>query len=477
MKRIFLVGMNILLLTAALPLVGQDKGGVLTLKQCIETGIANNLRVQQNKLDVESARINLQQSKLNRLPDLNAAMNHGINQGRSIDPFSNSYINQQVSYAGYGLSSGILLFNGMRLQNTIKQNSFAYEATKMEEQQSQDNLTINIILAYLQVLNNEDILAQSKAQAELTKKQVERLDIMNKEGAISPPLLYDLRGQYANDQLNIISNENAVQSAKLALSQLMNVAYDKNMKLERLESSDFAAKYNDSPSAVRDAALKQFAQVVAADLRKKSAEAAVKVASSTLYPSLSFNVNANTNYSSAASQDKFINSTDVTSTDYVIVNGNQTSVIKKQNNFQTSKITYGSQLNNNLFNSFGLNMTIPIFNGNQARNRVKLARLNVKNNDLIVKTVKNELGQAIDQAFINLETASSRYTTLQEQVTAYTESFHAAEVRFASGVGTSVDYLTAKNNLDRANINLISSKYDYVLRTKLLDYYQGKKLW
>ncbi len=203
----------------------------------------------------------------------------------------------------------------------------------------------------------------------------------------------------------------------------------------------------------------------------------MKVASSNLYPSLTFNINANTNYSSAASQESFINTTDVTSTDYVVINGNQTSVVRKQNNFVSRKIAYGSQLNNNLFNSFGLNLTVPIFNGHFVRNRIKLAKINVKANELAVQTVKNELSQAIDQAFINLESTNQRYTTLKAQVTDFTESFRAAEVRFAAGVGTSVDYLTAKNNLDRANINLISAKYDYVLRTKLLDYYQGKKLW
>ena len=73
--------------------------------------------------------------------------------------------------------------------------------------------------------------------------------------------------------------------------------------------------------------------------------------------------------------------------------------------------------------------------------------------------------------------ASNRYKTLLEQVSAYTESFSAAEVRFNNGVGTSIDYLAAKNNMDRANINMITSRYDYVLRTKVLDYYQGKQLW
>ncbi|MEP6673704.1 MAG: TolC family protein [Ferruginibacter sp.] len=452
-------------------------GNTLSLKQCVEIGIQNNLLVKQSSLSTDAAKIDWQQSRLNMLPDANAVLNHGINKGRSIDPFTNSYINQQVNYASYGIGSAVLLFNGLRLRNSVQQTELAYEATKMDEQQQKDNLTVNIILAYLQVLTNEDLLTQSVNQAVLTKKQMERLEIMNKEGAIAPPLLYDLKGQYANDQLSIINNQNALQTAKLNLCQLMNIPYDKDLKIERLEPAEFAMLYTDSPETIHATALKQFAQVIAADLRKKSSEKAVKVATSALYPSLTFNVNLNSNYSNAASQEIFINTTDVTSTDYVIVNGNNVPVMRKQNNYESSKITYGSQLNNNLFSSFGLNLSIPIFNALQARNRIKLAKIQVKNSDLIEQTTKTQLGQAIDQSFINLGTAADRYKTLQEQVNAYTESFHAAEIRFAAGVGTSIDYLTAKNNLDRSNIDIISARYDYVLRTKLLDYYQGKKLW
>ena len=461
-----------------LKLVAQAPNGkVLSLKECVEMGIQNNLQVKQTDLTADVAKINWQQSRLNMLPDLNAVLNHGINKGRSIDPFTNSFINQQVNYASYGIGSGVLLFNGLRLKNTVQQNELTYEATKKDLQQQRDNLTINIILAYLQVLTNEDLLTQSINQAALSKKQTERLDIMNKEGAILPQLLYDLKGQYANDQLSIINNENALQTAKLTLSQLMNIPYDKNLKVEKLDPKEFATKYEDAPEVIHAAALKQFAQVIASDLRKKSAEKAVKVANGALYPSLTFNVNVNSNYSNAATIESFLNTTDVTSNDYVIVNGNPVPVVRKQSNYQSNKIAYGSQLNNNLFSSFGLNLSVPIFNSLQARNRIKLAKIQVKNFDLESQIIKMQVGQSIDQSLINLQTAGDRYHTLQDQVTAYTESFRQADIKFGAGVGTSIDYLTAKNNLDRSNIEIISAKYDYVLRTKLLDYYQGKKLW
>lgn len=472
MKKIFLSTLSVFIC-----MVIAAQTNKLSLKQCVETGIANNLDVQQSGLDMQAGKINWNQSRLDMLPDLNASASSGINQGRSIDPFTNSYINQQVNYSSYGASAGVTLFNGLALQNTAKQNKLAYEASKMDWQQQKDNITINIILAYLRVLTNQDVLAQRRGQADVSNKDVERLTLMDKQGAVAPSQLTDVKGQYAGDQLAIISSQNALELSKIELCQLMNIPYDKNMELEPIDAESYATRYEDTPEKIYEESLKQFALVKAVDLRKQSAEKALKAARGFLFPTLSLNGNVNTNYSSAAMSDIFLGTTDVASTDYVIVGGTPTPVFKRQGNFQSEKIAYGKQLNNNLFNSISLNLRIPIFNSLFARNRVKLAKLEVQSRDIIAKTTKTRLQQSIEQGYINMSTSSERYKVLLVQVDAYKESFRAAEIRFNAGLGTSVDYLTAKNNLDQSKINTIIAKYDYVLQTKILDYYQGKQLW
>src|SRR5205085_8218396 len=129
-----------------------------SLKQCVETGIANNLQVKQSDLLVQDASVNVRQARSNRLPDLIGNLSHGINQGRSIDPFTNSYLNQSIVYGNYNLSTSLTLFNGLQLKNLVRQNALNYEAAKWDLQSVKDNLTLNIILAYLQILNNEDQL-------------------------------------------------------------------------------------------------------------------------------------------------------------------------------------------------------------------------------------------------------------------------------------------------------------------------------
>lgn len=477
MKKLFFIAGIVLCGSLLRGQAQQTAGKTYNLKQCIDTGIARNLIVNQNGLQVKSSEIAKRQARLNMLPDLNGNASQGINQGRSIDPFTNGYINEQVNYANYSLNSGVTLFNGLSMQHANKQTALAYEASKMDWQQAKDNLAINIILAYLTVLSNEDQLAQARLQAELTSRQAQRLETLLNDGAIKPSDVSDMKGQLANDQLGVLTRNNAVETAKLSLCQLMNITYEKTMQLEKIDPAAYLANYEQAPGEIYEIALKQFALVRSAELRTKSFESAVKVARGQLFPRLSFNGSVNTNYSSAASQNTLINTSDVQTTNYVIINGSNSPVFAKQSNFRTDKISYSRQLNNNVFSSVSLNLSIPLFNNLFQRNRIKLAKLDVVNQTLTEQSVKTGLQQDIERAHLNMTTAFESYKTLITQVDAYKESFRAADIRFNEGVGNSIDYLIAKNNLDRASSNLIIARYDYVLKTKILDYYQGKATW
>jgi len=318
----------------------------LTLQQAIQMGISNNLDVNQSNLQMQKADVNLKQSKAAQFPSLNATADHGINQGRSIDPFTNAPITQNVDYASYGASSNLLLFNGSSLHNQIKGNTLGYQASKMELQQAKDNVTINIILAYLGVLSAEDILASSRNQGVVTGKQVDRLAILNQSGAIPPAQYYDLKGQLANDEIAVADNEAAVETAKLSLAQLLNIPYDRSLELERLPEQAFDTTYHAAPDSIYTTALQQFAQIKAVHLRTQSQERIIRSIKGQLYPTLSLSGNVNTNYSSAATQSTFVNSVEVPSGDFVEISGAQIPVITKQDNFNTSKINYGNQLKN-----------------------------------------------------------------------------------------------------------------------------------
>jgi outer membrane protein len=416
-----------------------------SLQQCIDTALKNNIPVQRAGLQTQAAEVNWRQSKANLLPDLSADLSHSLYSGRSIDPSTNSYVSQNTNGASYGVSSGVVLFNGMTLQNRIKQNSFAYEASRMEQQQSKDELVLNVILAYLSVLNNEDQLQVAYQQASTTQAAFDRIQILNNQGAIKPSDVSDLKGQLMGDQLNIVTAKNILETSKLTLAQLMNKNYDSTMRVEKIDAGEFLASYPATASDVFQNSLNQFAFVKAVQYRKESALYGWKAAKGQLYPRLSLGGGINTYYSSATQN----------------VGGN-------------GKMPYTDQLKNFRSNYLGVGLSVPIFNHLVTRNQIKLANINLKDNELVEANTKQQLHQQIDQAYLNMTNAYERYKVLATQVTAYEESFKAAEVRFKAGVGTSIDYLTAKDRLDRTNLNLVNAKYDYVLRKKILDYYGGK---
>lgn len=445
----------------------------MSLKQCVETALSNNTLVKQSGLRADAAGVNLRQSKDNLLPAINGNFNYGFNQGRSVNPLTNSYINQKLNSSNVGLNGSITIFNGMRLQNIIKQNSFAYDAAKMDEQQEKDNLRLNVILAYLQVLSNEDVLAIGKAQLEVTKKQVERMQILVNEGAVGNYQLADLKGQLANEVIADINAENNLQQSKLALCQLMNIPYNSGLMLEKTDVEIPASKYADSTEEVYQGALKNFALIKSNDLKIKSAEKAIKVSRSGFYPTVSFNANLGSDYSSLAQTLTPTTVTETSTGDYVIINNNQNPVLQQQQNYSFSKTGYVRQLNNNLGTFAGISIRVPLFNGFQTKNNIKLSKINFTNSKLESDNTKLQLRQNIEQAWLDMNSSFEKYKALTDQVTNFQESFRAAEVRFNSGVINSTEYLISKNNLDRASTNLAQSKYEYSFRTKILDYYKG----
>lgn len=422
-------------------------GNTLTLQQVVEAAIKNNFTVKQSELSMERSQVDQRQAIGNMLPDLIGQVSHSANSGRNVDPSTNNYVTQKINGANYGLNSSIVIFNGFQLLNATKQYHLAYAASKMEWQQVKDNVTLNVILAYLQILNNEDLVTQSRNQADLTRKQVERLEEMNRNGAIAPSKLYDLRGQLAGDELLAISNKNALEASKLALAQYMNVPYDSTLKVERLNVDQFSLGYPDGPDKIYQTSLEQLALVKGVELRRESARKEVAAAKGALFPTLSLGGNYSTAYSST----------------------------QRDNNSKT--IQYFKQLNNNYGFSTNLTLYIPFLNGWRARNQLSRARIDLKSSQNIEENTKIQLKQGIDQAWFNMTAAMNRYKASMDQVNAYSESFRVAEISFNEGVITSVDYLITKNNLDRANINLISARYDYLFRTKILDYYQARSLW
>jgi len=347
----------------------------------------------------------------------------------------------------------------------------------MDWQQQKDNITLSVILAYLQVLSNQDLLAISRSQANVDSSSVERHKVQNREGAIAPSALSDLQGQYAQDQVNIVTGINALESSKINLFQLMNVSYKRDVELERIPLNTQVPEYPANPDSIYSAAVNLLPLIKSTDLRTKAFEKALSVARAAYYPTLSLGASVYSSYSSAAFNNipgGFFNDT---STSYVTVTGTDYKVINQQQNFSTAKIPFNDQFKNNRGEQVYLSLSIPILNSLRARNNVKQAKINLENQRAVAHSTRLQLQQNVEQAYQNMISAYGQYKSYQDQVAAFTESFRAAEIKFNAGAITSDLYLLAKNKMDAATTSLSAARYNYLFRTKILDYYQGKLTW
>ncbi|MDB5006428.1 MAG: hypothetical protein JWP45_821 [Mucilaginibacter sp.] len=416
----------------------QQQDSVLTLQQCIDIAIRNNLVVRKSETQVERDRLAWQQARANLLPTLNGSASQSLSYGRSLNPTTNTIVAQQSNSGQYSLSSGVILFNGLSYVNAIKQNAFAYQAGKMDFQQVKDLTTLNIISLYLQVLNAEDQLTQANLQFDASKVNLDRETILNNAGSVAPADYYNIKGTHANDELAVLTAKNNIITAKLNLLEAMSVPFTRDIKLVRLTAEELPVSYNQSPAQIYSTALSNLALVKAADFRVKAAEKEVAASEGKLYPTLSLGGSIGTSYSST------VNSS-------------------FSNQFR-SNYTYGP----------GLTLTIPILNYFQNRNQVKIAKLDLRDAQNTNTDTQVQLKQQIEQAHANMVNTYDRYQVLLQQREAYKASYDATKVKFDNGVITADLFIIAKNNLDAANTNLINARYDYLIRTKILDYYQGK---
>jgi outer membrane protein len=456
---------------------GTPAGTVYSLKQCVDSALSNNPTVRQSEYTSEAARNNLAQQKGAMLPFVSGYASYTNNGGKSVNNYTNSYVTENFN-SGYGqLQATLTLWNGGAVQNFIRQYSLLYQADKMDWQQAKDQMTVSVILAYLNVLSLEEQLGMAERQADATRKRVELLSIQNQEGAISPSDLTDMKGQLASDQLTITSTQNALEANKLALAQFMNIPYSPNLEVQKLAEDLTPVLYPATVDQIYQNATHNLAQVKAAQLHLASASKGVMATRGALMPTLSLFGQVYSNYSTAAASQRLINTSFVPSGGYADNGGTQLPVFLPQSNFQNEKIAFGDQINNNVNTQLGVQLSIPILNGLRARTQYKNAQVNLAQAKFNAGTTITLLRQSIESYYVTMMSDFRTYTTLIEQVKNYDESFHSAEIRYDAGAMKSLDFIIYKTNLDRANLSLIQGKYNYILQTKVLDYFQGTLTW
>jgi outer membrane protein len=451
----------------------------LTLPQCIEIAQQNNITVRQGQLTLANSDLQLRQSRLNLLPTTSFQANQGVNGGRSINPQSNEFVQQTIISGSYQLNASATLYNGMVLRNTVKQNELSLQASQVELNATRNNVSLTVAQNYLNVLTGTEQLAVAQAQAAITRAQLDRTQRLVNAGSAPEANLFELRATLAGNELDIVTAQNTLDLARVGLLQAMNVPINQAFDVEPINVPDPGLDpYTTTVQQIFDIAATNLPEVKGADLRVKSASLGVQVAKGGLYPTLSLNGNLSTVYSSAANRQQVLNGTTQQQITGFITDpsGNQIPVYSSIPGFDIANVNYTTQLSNNFNQSVSLFLRVPIFQGNLSRNRITTARIQQQNAELTALNTRLTLRQQIETAYTTMRAAANRYRATQVQVVSLERAFQVAESRLNAGSINATDYSVAKSNLDRSRASLIQAKYDYVFRTKILDYYQNKPL-
>jgi outer membrane protein len=449
-----------------------------TLKECVDYALTNNLQVRRSEYNVQTAGVNANQAKFALLPTANVQGNSGYNWGRGLDPVSNQFVaSQRNGFTSVGGQSSVTLFNGLRLQSNIKQTARDREASEMDLEKSKNDISLNVVTLFLNVLFYKEQLENAKYQLSSSQQQLDRTRKQVAAGSLPRSNELNLDAQVATNELGVINQENNLNLALLQLQQALQLPASDDFDVETPDLNPEDLMVDNTRGEIFEMAKAAMPEVKGADLRVESSYYAVRAARGNLYPRLSVNGSINSNYSSA-SETRFVSdggfSTQQTG---MFVQGTNEPVLALQPTGTFQNI-YGinDQLKDNIYKSVSLSLTIPLFNNYISRAAVQRSIIQRDLAKISAKEVDNTLRQNVETAFNNAVAASKTYNSTTKQVQAREEAFRVTKQRYDIGAANYVEYQVAENDLFQAKSDLARAKYDFIFRKKLLDFYQGKPL-
>ncbi len=446
-----------------------------SLQQCIIRALDYNIQVRQSSLSNDVNKLQVTQSTLNMLPRLNGDATQNYFRGRSVDPYTNLYTTQDIRSNNFSLTGSLPLFEGLQLQNTLKESKLNYLASQNDLKKIQNDISINVVNYYLQVLYNEELLKNTKDQYDASVVQRDRTKRMFELGSLNKGNYLDMESQLASDEVKYIQAQSQYDQALLSLTQLLELDSVKNFSIVKpdvvLPSFDSSLTRTDEVYAM---ALTNQPDIKSSDYKVLSAEKSLSIAKGAQYPRLYLGASMGTNYSTSSKNVEY----DLTSYTprLVGVSTGGDSVYTYVPNSTLVDVPFKDQFNNNLGKSVGFTLQVPIFNGWATRTNIEKAKINLEQSRLNNELTRKSLYKSVQQAVADMIASHRKYNASERSVAAMQEAFNFNKQRFELGLINTYDYLLSKNNLASAQASLLQSKYDYIFRVKIIDFYLGKPL-
>lgn len=435
MKRKLKIGV----VGALLIMPGLSLAETWSLQQCVDYAISHNISIRQSDLRVKNGELAVTEAKDGFLPQIDASASQSFNFGRGLTA-ENTYANRNTSSTSWNVGFSLPLFQGTKEYKRVKIAQMSLQQYLWETGSAKDNVTLNVMSQYLQVLYCKEVVRSSESQAELSAYQVERQKALIEAGKVAEATLYDLEAVAAQDRLQVVTAGNDLQTAIVNLTNLL--------QLPSSEGFDVAALDEQDP--VLPSAEEVFSQAQDINNSILGARQAVKVADENIslskagyIPTLSFNGGIGSSY-------------------YTV------SGIKSEN--------FGGQMRHNFSTYLGFSLRIPIFDAFSTRNSIRRSRLQKLDAELALEQRQTDLQKEIQLAYYQAKGSRERYLTSEETLEKTRLSFESTRERFDLGRATQADYEQAKNNLFKTEVTRIQAHYEYLLRAKVLHFYQTNGL-
>ncbi|WP_345275063.1 TolC family protein [Litoribaculum gwangyangense] len=417
-----------------------------SLQECVNYALDNNITVSQSENNILLNEQDVIGARGQFLPSLNANLGHSLGIGTQRIDIGNTQVvvDRTTNVTNLGLGVNQTIFNGFRLTNLYKQSQLNLETSKLELERIKDDISLNVVNAYLNVLFNKERLETAIAQLEFSNKQLEQVQELVDAGVQPQVNIYDAEATLSLDEQNVTIAENNFNLALLSLSQLLQLPYEGfDVDIIDVGTPSEALLYNDI-SPILDYAFQNRNEIKVAQKNIENAELRTEISKSGFLPTVNFNYGFGTNAF-------FTNITDL-------------------------EDSFFNQFDDQKSHSFSLNVGIPIFSRFQNKTAVAKSRIQEENSKLNLAQAKLDLESNIQRAFTDAQAALKGYEAAKKSLASQELAFNNTKERFDIGNMASFELEQARVRLINAESSLINAKYDFVFKTKVLDFYMGKPL-
>jgi outer membrane protein len=417
---------------------------VWSLEECIKYAIENNITIKQQLIQTDVQKNSLALAKLQLLPTINGQAAHSYSFGRALDQTTYRFYNQTLQSDYFSVGGNMPVFNGLQNYNNIQKNKYQVLASEQDLQNISDNIALNVALVYLQVLLNKELVTANQNQFDITLQQIEKTRKLVDAGSVAKGNLLQIESQAAQEELSLITTKNQLETSYLTLTQFLELqtpaGFEVSVPAINVDPNSLISGNIDDIYAIAE---KNRPEIKSSELKLTASQYGMKMAKGGRVPILSLNYSLDTRYT------------------YV-------------NNLPNDP--FKDQLKNNKNSGVGLSLNIPILNGWQVNKNISNSKLNVETSKYNLEGSKKQLYKSIQQAYTDAVAALKKYNASVKAIESAEESFRYTEQKFNVGMVTSVDYNAAKTQLLQAQSDMAQAKYEFIFKTKVLDFYKGLPL-